>query len=96
MSNGDGADEALKRLMEALDVLDAALETRLENDRRRGSLEDQLHAFSTDRARLADELDLAKARTRELETANHEAANRLEKAITLVRTVMTNNHNAES
>ncbi len=81
-------DLAIRRLMGALDALDAAMERRLEEERRRGTLSDQVHAFSTDRARLASELDEAHAHSRGLERANHEAARRLDEAMETIRAVI--------
>ena len=57
-----GLNQAVKRVTDALDALDAALEARLENDRRGGALTEQVHVFNIDRSRLASELDEARAR----------------------------------
>jgi hypothetical protein len=91
MNGNLAADRALKRLLDALDALDAALELRLDGERRRGSVAEQVQAFSLDRARLAGELDGAKARARALATANREAARRLDEAMTTIRAVIASN-----
>jgi hypothetical protein len=91
MDDTSAVDQAVKRLMDALDALDAALEMRLEDDRRRGGLTEQVHAFSTDRARLASELDGVQARWRELETSNREAVRRLDEAMSAIRAVIAAN-----
>ena len=81
-------ETATKRLQSALDALDAALERRLERDRGQAALADQVHAFGADRARLAAELDAAAARSRRLESANREVAQRLDAAIETIRSVV--------
>jgi hypothetical protein len=87
----NGVDQAVKRVMDALDALDAALELRGEDDRRRGALDEQVHAFNIDRARLASELDGAQARSRDLETTNREAASRIDEAMSAIRAVIAAN-----
>jgi hypothetical protein len=88
-----GFDQAVKRVIDALDALDAALESRLEDDRKGGALAEQVHAFNIDRARLATELDEARARARELETGNREAARRIDEAMSAIRAVIAANQN---
>jgi len=88
-----GLNQAVKRVTDALDALDAALETRLENDRRGGALTEQVHVFNVDRSRLASELDEARARARELETSNREAARRIDEAMSAIRAVIAANRN---
>jgi len=88
-----GFDQAVKRVIDALDALDAALETRLENDRKGGALAEQIHVFNVDRARLASELDAARARARDLETGNREAARRIDEAMSAIRAVIAANRN---
>ncbi len=88
-----GFDQAVKRVTDALDALDAAVESRLENDRRGGALTEQVHLFNIDRSRLAAELDAARARARELETSNREAARRIDEAMSAIRAVIAANPN---
>ena len=88
-----GLNQAVKRVTDALDALDAALEARLENDRRGGALTEQVHVFNIDRSRLASELDEARARARELETSNREAARRIDEAMSDIRAVIAANPN---
>jgi hypothetical protein len=86
-------DAATKRLMLALDGLEAATERRREADRAEQGLVDQLHALGADRSRLASDLDAVSARARALETTNHEVARRLDAAIETIRAVIeTNEH----
>ena len=77
MSDTHAVDHAVRRLNDALDALDAAMELRLEADRRRGMLAEEVHDFSMDRSRLAAELDHVQAHSRAVETTNREAARRL-------------------
>jgi hypothetical protein len=88
-----GFDQAVKRVIDALDALDAALEVRLENDRKGGALTEQVHVFNIDRARLASELDETRARARALETGNREAARRIDEAMSAIRAVIAANQN---
>ena len=90
MSESDSIEIASRRLMLALDALEAAVERRSETDRSEEALATQIQALGTDRARLASELDHAAARSRGLETANREVAQRLTAAIDSVRGVLTN------
>jgi hypothetical protein len=87
-----GFDNAVKRVMDALDALDAALEHRLGKDKG-GSLVEQLHAFNIDRARLALELDEVRARARALENSNREAVRRIDEAMSAIRAVIAANKN---
>jgi uncharacterized protein DUF4164 len=81
-------ESATRRLQSALDALDAAVGRRLERDQGQAALASQVHAFDSDRARLAAELDLAAARARALETANREVAQRLDAAIGAIGTIV--------
>jgi hypothetical protein len=98
-NRGGGFDQAVKRVMDALDALDAVLEQRLgktDKDGKggaAGSLVEQLHAFNTDRARLAVELDQVRARARDLENSNREAVRRIDEAMSAIRGVIAANKN---
>jgi len=97
-----GVDRAVKRVMDALDSLDAVLEQRLGRNSTGtggypggslgGSLVEQLHAFNIDRARLALELDAVRARARELESSNREAVRRIDEAMSAIRAVIAANN----
>lgn len=88
MSEIDSVEAASRRLALALDALEAAVERRRDADRSDEALADQIHALGSDRARLAGELDAAAARSRRLETANREAAQRIDRAIETIRGVL--------
>jgi seryl-tRNA synthetase len=85
MSDPSAIDAATKRLALALDALEAAVERV--GDR----LGEQLQALSTDRSRLASELDDTAARARKLESTNREIARRLDAAMDTIRTVIEAN-----
>ena len=91
MSDAGGIEAATKRLMSALDGLEAAAERRRESDRAELGLADQLHALGADRSRLASDLDAVSARARTLETTNQEVARRLDAAIETIRSVIEAN-----
>jgi hypothetical protein len=79
---------ATRRLAHALEMLDAAIDRRLEKERNEARLSEQLHAIGADRSRLAAELDVQTARSRQLETANREIARRLDAAMKNIRSVL--------
>jgi len=85
MSETDSIEIASRRLTQALDALDAAVERRRETDRSEEALAAQIQALGVDRARLAGELDHAAARARGLEAANREVAGRLAQSIEMIR-----------
>jgi Domain of unknown function (DUF4164) len=89
MSDADSIKWATRRLLLALDALEAAAERRSEADRGEQLLADQLQALGTDRARLASELDDVTARARSLEIANREVMERIDQAIVTIRGVLT-------
>jgi hypothetical protein len=93
MSRASGFDQAVKRVMDALDALDAVLDQRVGKDNKGGSLVEQLHAFAIDRARLALELDAARARARDLETTNREAVRRIDEAMSAIRAIIAASRN---
>jgi len=88
VSEASGIESATRRLQSALEALDGAVGRRLERDPGHAALASQLHAFDSDRSRLAAELDAATARARALETANREVAQRLDEAIATIRAII--------
>ena len=91
MTEPSAVDAAVKRLALALDALDAAVERRREADRSEEGLARQLHALDVDRTRLAATLDGEAARTRQLENTNREIAQRLDVAMSTIRSVLDGN-----
>jgi hypothetical protein len=79
---------ATMRLQAALEALEGAVERRIERDQGQAALASQVHAFDSDRSRLAEELDAAVARARRLEIVNREVARQLDDAIDTIRTIV--------
>jgi hypothetical protein len=86
-------DQAVKRVTDALDALDAVLEQRFGSVRGGAALTEQVHVFNIDRSRLVCELDTARARARELEGSNREAVRRIDEAMSAIRAVIAANRN---
>lgn len=94
--NGSGVAEpsaadleiATRRLMAALDALESAVERRRDADRDENELASRIQALGADRSRLADELDGSLVKSRRLERANREIAERLDAAIGTIRSVL--------
>src|ERR1044071_4469535 len=91
MTEHTAIEQATRRLTEALDALDLAIERRIDSDRERAALGEQVHALAADRSRLAADLDGQVARSRTLEAANHDIARRLDAAMENVRLVLESN-----
>jgi ABC-type transporter Mla subunit MlaD len=81
-------DAATRRLMAALDSLEAAAERRRDADRDENELASRIQALGADRSRLADELDGSLVKTRRLERTNREIAEKLDVAIGTIRAVL--------
>ena len=79
---------ATRRLAAALDALESAVERRADSDRAEDDLAARIQALGTDRSRLANELDGTLVRSRALERANREIAERLDVAIDTIRSVI--------
>lgn len=81
-------EAAVRRLIAALNELEAVVERRQENDRSQDNLAARIQALGVDRSRLADELDSSIARSRSLEDANRNIAERIDGAIETIRAVL--------
>ena len=81
-------DAATRRLMLALDALEAAAERRRDADRDENELASRIQALGADRSRLADELDGSLVKTRRLERTNREISEKLDIAIGTIRAVL--------
>lgn len=88
MDDQTSIEAATRRLTQALDALDAAVDRRLESEHGEARLADRLHMLDADRSRLASELDAQTARSRQLESAHHEIARRIDAAIDNIRSVI--------
>src|SRR5690349_19950166 len=101
LTNGTGnaeplhvdTDAAPRRLMLALDALEAAAERRRDADRDENELASRIQALGADRSRLADELDGSLVKTRRLERTNREIAEKLDVAIGTIRAVLDSGEN---
>jgi len=93
MSGGATVEDALKRLSTALELLDSAVERRLEGARSVSSLEGEVHQLGSDRSRLAQSLDAAEARAARLEEVNREVSRRLIAAMEAIREVLSRHEN---
>ena len=82
---------ALDRLESAIGQLEAAVNRRLDTDRRYATVDDELQRLGEDRSRLAQELDTAMAKSARLEDTNREVSRRLVSAMETIRAVL-NDH----
>ena len=89
MTFPDILNDAFQRLGQALDHLDAAAARRAVGDGIRADREQEFTILQDDRSRLALELDSALARTRALDLANAEVSERLARATSTVRTILS-------
>jgi hypothetical protein len=88
MTDSSAVEQVTRRLTHALDLLDAAVERRVETDRGRAVLAEQVHTLDADRSKLAADLDSQVAKVRGLEAANRDVAQRLDAAMENIRTVL--------
>ena len=88
MTDSSAVDQVTRRLTQALDLLDAAVERRVEIDRGRAVLAEQVHTLDADRSKLAADLDSQLAKVRGLEAANRDVAQRLDAAMDNIRSVL--------
>ncbi|MGZ5895052.1 MAG: DUF4164 family protein [Xanthobacteraceae bacterium] len=91
MSEQKDVQAVIQRLRVALDALESAVKRRREADAGENALADQMHALAVDRSKLAADLDLAAARSKQLETTNREIAARIDGAMTAIRSVISVN-----
>ena len=83
-----GIEAAIRRLNAALGELEAVVERRQEHDRSQDNLAARIQSLGADRSRLADELDHSLSRSRTLEDANRNIAERIDGAIETIRAVL--------
>ena len=81
-------DEAVKRLENALGLLEASVARRLDVEKRRADLETELQIMQDDRVRLAVELDGALARLHRVEAAADHVGERVRRAIGVIEDVI--------
>jgi uncharacterized protein DUF4164 len=88
MTDQTAIEAATRRFTQALDALDAAVDRRVDIDRSRALLTEQVHALDADRAKLAADLDAQLGRVRSLESINGEITRRLDAAMESIRHVL--------
>jgi predicted nucleic acid-binding Zn-ribbon protein len=88
MNDAPAIEAATRRLTRALDALEAAVERRRDADRSEAALAAQVQALGDDRAQLAADLDAVSARAKRLDTANRDAARRIDLAMQSIRDVI--------
>jgi hypothetical protein len=91
MTEQTAIEQATRRLTQALDALDAAVERRVEGDKGSAALNEQVHVLAADRSKLAADLDTAVARSRSLESLNRDIARRIDIAMENIRLVLESN-----
>lgn len=78
-------ETAIHTLEASLGQLEAAVQRRLDLDKRRGDFETELAIMQDDRARLATELDGALTRLKSVESAAEDAVARLDRAMGVIQ-----------
>lgn len=91
MNEQTAIEQATRRLTQALDALDAAVERRVEADKSAAALGQQVHALAADRSKLAADLDAQVARSKSLESLNRDVGRRIDVAMENVRLVLESN-----
>ena len=87
-TESEALDRALARLAAALDGLETVVGLRLAHEGNRPELEAELSVMQEDRARLAQDLDMALARAGRLDAARAESGERIDRAIGEVRAAL--------
>jgi chromosome segregation ATPase len=85
---GAQVEAAAARLEKAIGDLELAIDARLERENAINEAEAEVQRMGADRARLADSLDKAEARSKRLEGANREVSRRLVNAMESIRAVL--------
>lgn len=80
--------EVIGRLGAAVEALEGAVSSRLENDQDYQEADAEAQRMNADRSRLAQELDASEARAERLEDANKEVSRRLVTAMETIRAVL--------
>ena len=83
-----GAEQALRRLEAALSSLELAIEQRLTEKESAEGLGEEVRMLTADRARLAESLDQAQARSARIEGLNRDASRRIGAAMEAISAVL--------
>lgn len=81
-------DEAIRRMREAMERLETAIDIRRRQDSRRVDSDEEFSLMQDDRARLAVELDGALADSKSLATANAAAASAIGRAASAIEDLL--------
>jgi len=87
MGQSDAVQQAATRLDAAVDSLSKSLNEFLEDIQSVAALREQVRTLTTERDRLAQELEDERGRARRLEAANDEVSNRLEALTGTLKTI---------
>jgi chromosome segregation ATPase len=87
-------ERAQRRFVGALDALEAAVRRRQATDRSVADLETEIRTLSTDRSRLAQDLDKSQARSVQLESVTKNVSERLDSAISSIRGLLDGDKSA--
>ena len=79
---------SLEKLDKAVSALESAVEARVEREQGLLQAEAEVQRMGADRARLAESLDSAVAKSQRLENANREVSRRLVDAMESIRSVL--------
>jgi predicted nucleic acid-binding Zn-ribbon protein len=85
---GETLKEVIVRLGKAIESLENAVHSRMDQDQDYSEAEAEVQRMNADRSRLAQELDSSEARAERLEEANKEVSRRLVTAMETIRAVL--------
>lgn len=85
--------DAVRRLDQAVGLLETTVQRRMDADRPLNALQDDLQRMGEDRSLLAASLDESEARASRLEAANKDVSRRLVSAMETIRTVLDSHSN---
>lgn len=88
MAVNTSLEQVLQNMSRALNMLENAVEARIEAQNEVLEIEEEVQRLNADRSRLAQELDKAESRGERLEQANKEVSRRLIGAMETIRTVI--------
>lgn len=88
MAVNTSLEQALEKMSRALNMLENAVEARIDAQSEMLEVEEEIQRLNADRSRLAQELDKAESRGERLEQANKEVSRRLITAMETIRAVI--------
>ncbi|UXM95540.1 DUF4164 domain-containing protein [Bartonella sp. HY329] len=88
MAVNTSLEQALEHMSRALNMLENAVEARIEAQSDVQEFEEEVQRLNADRSRLAQELDKAESRGERLEQANKDVSRRLITAMETIRAVI--------